>query len=172
MKPFLTSLIRLKVQVNNVRQNQKGVSFVEVLASITLVSIIAVIGWTVLSTGSQHSMTETGKTHIQQDANLILTTLSNEHRKSDAYYIKFQSNEIEVKTCKESICGSFQKITTHQYDYTGTINGIDFSAWDETTKLEPEKSHVDVFLTVTDANNTAKTVSVATTLTRILTSSK
>lgn len=158
--------------MNNVRHDQKGVSFIEVLASITLVSIIAVIGWTVLSTGSRHSITETGKTHLQQDANLIITTLSNEHRRSDAYFIRFPANGIELKTCKDGICGSFHKITDHHYIYTGTVNGIDFSAWDETVQLEPEQKHVDISLTVSDANNPSKTVSVTTTLTRILTSLK
>ncbi|WP_106533834.1 PilW family protein [Planomicrobium soli] len=154
------------------RGDQKGISFVEVLASITLVSIIAMIGWTVLSTGSQHSISETGKTHLQQNANLIMATLSNEHRKSDEYYLRFQNNAIELKSCKDSICGNFRPITESKYKYTGTINEVEFAVWNENQKLEPTKAHVAVLLTVSDSKNPSKLVSVRTKLTRILTSMK
>ena len=151
--------------------NQKGVTLVELLAGLLLVGIVVAIAWTALSIGLKHGAVETNKTQLQQDSNLIITKLTNEHRRSDYYYLRFVNSRLEIKTCSETEgCGTFLPLTDKRYDYSGSIGGTNFTDWDETIKIEPEKSHVDIDLTVAEPGNPKNAVEISTSLTRILTS--
>lgn len=155
--------------------NQKGITLVELIAALALVSIIAVAAWTTLNIGMQHGAAETSKTILQQDANLIVTSLSAEHRKNDGYFLRFMSGHLEISSCKENDltgaldCETFKRITDNTYQYSGSINGTDFSAWSSTTLIEPKKQHVDFILKVADPVKTARSVKLKTTFTRIIT---
>ena len=153
--------------------NQKGVTLVELIVALALVSVIAVIVWTALSIGFKHSAVESSKTHMQQDANLIVTTLSNVHRTNDAYYLKFDSEgQLILKKCpSESSCGTYKRVIDKNYIYKETsING---NAYNGTTfsevKIEPKKANAQLNLKM---NVNKNTVSIKTTLTRIITGMK
>ena len=153
--------------------NQKGITIVELLAALVLVSIIAAIAWNALSIGFKHTAVETSKTQLQQEANLIVTKLINEHRRNDHYYLKTSGTSLEIQTCNDSaagiVCGSFVQLTDSNYLYSGTINDIPFASWDPLTKIEPKTKHVNLVLKVADSIKTTRSVEVKTTLTRILT---
>lgn len=155
--------------------NQKGVTLVELIAALALVSIIAVAAWSALTIGMKHGAAETSKTMLQQDANLIITSLSAEHRGNDAYYIGFTGGKLEISTCNENDstgvldCEPFSRISDNSYLYSGSINGTDFSAWSSATLIEPKKQHVNFILKVADPIKTARAVDVKTSLTRIIT---
>ncbi|WKA56242.1 prepilin-type N-terminal cleavage/methylation domain-containing protein [Planococcus shixiaomingii] len=155
--------------------NQKGITLIELLASLALVSIIAAIAWTALTTGFKHTAAETSKTQLQQEANLVITRITNEHRKNDHYYLQMYAGKLEIKTCKDVppssvTCGGFVKLTDGNYSYSGSINGIDFSSWDKTVKIDPKKTNVNFILKVADPAKPTRSVEIHTTLTRILTS--
>ncbi|MGH2318269.1 PilW family protein [Planococcus sp. SE5232] len=153
--------------------NQKGVTLVELLAGLVLVSIIASIAWTTLSIAFKHSAVETSKTQLQQEANLVVTKLTNKHRKNDYYYLRTSGAIPEIKTCNDSgaaiVCEGFMNLTDTNYLYSGTINGIEFANWDSSTKIDPKNKHVDLVLKVADPIKSTRSVEVKTTLTRILT---
>ncbi|RNF40927.1 prepilin-type N-terminal cleavage/methylation domain-containing protein [Planococcus salinus] len=152
------------------KSNQKGITLVELLAVLALVGIITTLAWTALSIGFQHSAIETSQTQLQQEATLLMTTLTNEHRRSDHYYLRYQDGHLELKTCTETACESFERITTNNYSYNGSVNDINFDDLDPNMKIEPKKAHVEVSLIVADPENLNNEVTVTTTLTRILTS--
>ncbi|QKX51717.1 prepilin-type N-terminal cleavage/methylation domain-containing protein [Planococcus glaciei] len=155
--------------------NQKGVTLVELLAALVLVSIVATIAWTALSIGFKHTAAETSKTQLQQDANLIVTKLTNEHRRNDYYYLQMNAGHLEIKTCNDQTspaiapCGTFVRLTDANFKYTGTINGIQFASWNAATKIDPKNKHVELVLNVADPVKPTRSVEVKTTLTRILT---
>ena len=155
--------------------NQKGISLVELIAGLALVSIIAVIAWTTLTIGMNHGAAETSKTMLQQDANILIMKLSAEHRRNDYYYLSFSGGNLEISTCNDNNitgvmdCDPFTRLTDNSYQYSGSINGTNFSAWDSLTLIEPKKKHLDFILKVADPAQTARSVELNTTLTRILT---
>lgn len=154
--------------------NQKGITLVELIAALALVSIIAAIAWTALSIGFKHTASETNKTQLQQEANLIVATITNEHRRNDYYYLRMNAGTLEINTCNGSSvtalnCEGFTSLMANHYVYTGTINGVDFMGWDPAQIIDPKKKHLDLSLNVTDPANPARSVKVETTLTRILT---
>lgn len=153
--------------------DEKGASLVEVLAVLLLVSIIGGIGWTALNIGMKHNSVETTKTQLQQEANLIVTKLVNEHRRSDHYYLRMADGQLEINSCDAEdmageSCEGFMKLTQQAYQHKGSVNGIDFAALDSTKRFEPKKSHVKLVLKVTDQEEKLS-AGVETKLTRILT---
>ncbi|MBX0315084.1 prepilin-type N-terminal cleavage/methylation domain-containing protein [Planococcus glaciei] len=156
--------------------NQKGVTLVELLAALVLVSIVATIAWTALSIGFKHTAAETSKTQLQQDANLIVTKLTNEHRRNDHYYLKFVSGHLEINPCNVDDvnptiinCEGFVRLTDANFEYSGTINTKPFTDLISPLKIEPKSKHVELELKVADPVKPTRSVEVKTTLTRILT---
>ncbi|WKA60000.1 prepilin-type N-terminal cleavage/methylation domain-containing protein [Planococcus shenhongbingii] len=156
--------------------NQKGITLVELLAALVLVSLVAGIAWTALSIGFKHTAVETNKTSLQQDANLIVSTLSAAHRRNDTYTLKFDANkQLMIKTCEDiTACpatSTFTRVIDNNYDYTDTtINGAiyDGGTFPEVV-VKPKENHTELVLKIKSLNNT---VTVKTTLTRIITGMK
>ena len=147
------------------RLDEKGITLVELLAALLLVSIIATAAWTALSIGMKHTTAETSKTEIQQDGNIIIAQLSAAHRQSDSYKIQFHNDRLLIQTCSETACGDFEPVLDKAYDFSGTvINGV--SAPNESAKIEPKKEHTNIQLELT---RNGRSLSIHTTLTRIRT---
>lgn len=155
--------------------NQKGVTLVELLAALALVSIITAGAWTALMTGMNHGAAETNKTMLQQDANIIISKISAAHRLNDYYYLRFVGGNLEISVCNDNIasgvmdCEPYNKLTDNSFLYSGSIDGTNFSTWDSTTLIEPKKHHVNFILKVADPVKTERKVEIKTTLTRIIT---
>lgn len=153
--------------------DQKGITLVELLAGLVLISLVAGIAWTALSIGFQHTAVETNKTNMQQDANLIIATLTSEHRRNDEYRLTFDANEqLVIKTCEDiTPCPAsavYTPVIEKNYDYKGTIiNDREYtgSSFSEVI-VEPKKNHTDLVLVLDN------TVTVKTILTRIITGMK
>ena len=154
--------------------NQRGITLVELIGALALVSIIAVIAWTALSIGLQHTAHETGKTKLQQEANAIVTKLSAEHRRTEHYYLQFQDGHLQLDSCymqeNEVVCTGFQNVSKESYVFSGTVNTIEFAELKSIDPIYPKEAHVNFSLKVSDPLNSSNSVSVNTTLTRILTS--
>lgn len=145
--------------------DEKGISLVEVLAALLLVSIIATAAWTALSIGMKHTTAETSKTEIQQDANIIITKLSAAHRQNESYSLKFEGGQLMLKVPNATGAGAFERVLDKEYDYTGTIiaGNSDLTA---ETLIEPKKNHANIQLNLT---KNGRNLSIQTTLTRIRT---
>lgn len=65
--------------------NQQGITLVELIAALALVSMVAVLIMTTLSIGIKQSIIENDKVQIQQQSNLIVSQLLNIHRKGEPY---------------------------------------------------------------------------------------
>lgn len=66
-------------------RNERGISLVEVLATISLLSIVGVIIWQVFFQGYQYSQKAISKNLMLQEANIINTSLLKIHQKVDQY---------------------------------------------------------------------------------------
>jgi prepilin-type N-terminal cleavage/methylation domain-containing protein len=65
--------------------NQQGITLVELIAALALVSMVAVLIMTTLSIGIKQSIIENDKVQIQQQSNLIVSQLLKIHRKGEPY---------------------------------------------------------------------------------------
>lgn len=76
--------------------NQKGVTLVELLATLVISGIFATIIWTFLFQTMKTNEVEISKNQLQQEANIILNALNEVHRKSDEYKIDYSNDEIII----------------------------------------------------------------------------
>jgi type II secretory pathway pseudopilin PulG len=106
-------------------RNSKGITLVELVASVALVSMVAVLIMTTLGIGFKHSIAESNNTSIQQEANLIILKLLNEHRKGDCYFLKTESGEIKIApaTCigtTQPTTNLFKSVSDSRFNVTMT----------------------------------------------------
>ncbi|MEC2076796.1 prepilin-type N-terminal cleavage/methylation domain-containing protein [Metabacillus fastidiosus] len=95
-------------------KNEKGLTLVEVLVGLAILSTIMVILGGLLIDGFRHSEKAENITALQQEANLIIRELNNVHRKYDSYTIDFSKNPIIVDYTKDS----FEIPLNSRYIYT------------------------------------------------------
>ncbi|WP_298830424.1 prepilin-type N-terminal cleavage/methylation domain-containing protein [uncultured Planococcus sp.] len=151
------------------KKNEKGITLVELLAALVLVSLIAGVAWTAMSIGFKHSVVETSKTQIQQDANLIIAKLASAHRKSDSYSLGFENGQLVLKTCfDDEGCGSFERVLDKTYNYEETaINGSVYTGAPFTEVIIlPKEQNTAINLKLISGKTT---ISIDTVLTRIIT---
>lgn len=162
------------------KMNQKGITLVELIVVLALVSVITAIAWTALVIGFKHTVIETSKTQLQQEANLVITKITNEHQRNDFYYLAMNAGQLEINKCNENeaavvVCDGFTSLMENNYTYTGSIDGESFISWDSTKLIDPKRKHIKFILEVSDPFHSAdpakpaRSVRVETTLTRILT---
>jgi len=77
--------------------NQKGVTLVELLATLVIFGIFSTIIWAFLFQTVKTNEVEISKNQLQQEANIILNALDEVHRNSSEYTIDYNSDEIIIK---------------------------------------------------------------------------
>lgn len=164
---------RLLAEVDDLKLNQKGITLVELVAALALVSIIATIAMTALTIGMQHGAAETNKTIMQQEANLMISSLMAAHRGSEEYTIIFEDNHLKIDYCDKTPVCSVREIAG-EYNFTGSIvNDVIVDTTSGTpvifADLTPEEKHTKITLKITDLDNPKRTLTVETTLSRLLT---
>ena len=83
------------------KKNESGMTLVEVLATLTVLSMVVVLIWTTLSIATKHTNLETTKLQLQQEANYILTEIQ-EHRKLKCYQLDIREDRVQLFNCNET----------------------------------------------------------------------
>lgn len=82
-------------------ENEKGLTLVELLATLTLLSLVTGIVWTTVSIATQFNVAETTTLRLQQEANYIISELQQVHRNCYEYELTYSREEIKVDKCKK-----------------------------------------------------------------------
>jgi prepilin-type N-terminal cleavage/methylation domain-containing protein len=77
-------------------RKESGLTLVEVLASITILSIVGVIIWQIFIQGIEFSQKSVTNNRLQQEVNIVISTLSRIHRTSNLYTLNSSNCRIEV----------------------------------------------------------------------------
>ncbi|PID04116.1 hypothetical protein CSV67_01185 [Sporosarcina sp. P2] len=85
-----------------IRKNQQGMSVVELLATLLLVSLVSVIIWTTFSISTRMNTSETAKLRLQQEINYIATEAQRLHRKCSSYEFVVKPQRVSVRNCRTS----------------------------------------------------------------------
>ncbi|WP_040228962.1 PilW family protein [Bhargavaea cecembensis] len=103
--------------------NEKGMTLVELIAVLALVGMVVAIIMTLFSIGSKFNSVATRDVHLQQDMNLIITKLTQEHRTGECYSLQASGNRLELsvnprkdgKVSSKAPCGDGAKQPTEIY---------------------------------------------------------
>ncbi|GKV66540.1 MULTISPECIES: PilW family protein [unclassified Sporosarcina] len=101
-------------------KNQKGMTLVEVLATLILLSLVAGVIWTTVSIASQFNISETSNLRLQQEANYIISQLQQVHRNCFTYDLTISKNEVRVDNCMEdkvTSSESYNGVISNQFNY-------------------------------------------------------
>jgi prepilin-type N-terminal cleavage/methylation domain-containing protein len=137
-------------------QNQRGLTLIEVLASLTILSIVGILIWQVYFQGMNYSATTISKNNMQQEATLLTSKLTKIHQTSEVYELS------------NSACG-----ITVSYTKQGTVNVEEFKdpdmcfEIDFTGEVEPDLTDLPLKLTIYDPSKAENRIVVDTFLYRL-----
>lgn len=99
--------------------NQRGLTLVEVLATLVIVSIVGILVWNLLFQGFDFSKRTISANELQKEANLINTNIQNLHTKHKIHNIYVENNALIIEYDEEQ-----KEIFNHPNIY---YNLIDYS---------------------------------------------
>jgi type II secretory pathway pseudopilin PulG len=145
-------------------RTERGITLVEVLATVTILSIIGITIWQIFFAGYNFSQKSVTKNMLNQEANLVITTLTRIHQTEEEYRIISAGCKISVldKTNKE-----IALFTHPQYCFRAE-NPIDFS------ELPPDPhtpstdgNDIELIVRISENSNNTNHVAVRTLLYRL-----
>ncbi len=80
----------------NSMKNQAGITLIELLATLTILSFLLGIIYSVFSNGLQYSSKAKNTVSIQQEANYLLTVLKEQHEKVNSYTVTVNNDHKKV----------------------------------------------------------------------------
>lgn len=149
--------------------NQKGLTLVEILATITILSIVGILVWSVFLQGTQYSNEALTKNQLTQEANYVQVNLKDIHQNTDEYKIIFPTpcsirieyNESDVFYLENAqICYEMSSFITS--DDNSPINVLE-------TSIYPKNKHYSISfeLILKEKNNEANHIVTHTNLYRL-----
>lgn len=106
-----------------IKKNQDGISLVEVLATIVIVTLIGFLAWNTFFQGANYSKTAMTKNQMYQEANLIMIELTKNHQNTPKYVINsvdtcsFEVSQLEdsgqttkIKKSHNKLCYSIEHL--------------------------------------------------------------
>lgn len=138
-------------------QKQCGLTFIELLATITVLSIIGIIIWNVFIQGNKYSQTSISKNMLQQEANLVITNLTKIHQTSAQYEIISSSCQISVSITKKDGTTTSQVFDSPTICYSTNFSGI----------VDPSQDDINLTITLSDKKNSSNHLDVDTVLYRL-----
>lgn len=141
-------------------RNERGLTLVELLATLTIIAFIGIIIWNVFLQGSKYAQNAGSKNSMIQEANFVIANLLKIHQTSDSYTINQNSScSVTVTYTK----GSVQQ--TQVFDDQKLCISISLNNLPGT--INPNLIDVPLTLTVSDKQNSNNTISVNSTLYRV-----
>jgi type II secretory pathway pseudopilin PulG len=141
----------------NLKRGEQGVTLVETLATLVIMSIIGVSIWSIFFQGYKFSEKSISKNSMVQEANLLITDLTKIHQSSEKYL--FENVDCKIKVTVNDTLPA--KVFEHQ--------NMCYSTNISSATVFPKQSGGNLPLTVTiyDKNNPDNKVSVRAKLYRI-----
>ncbi|MEC1521776.1 prepilin-type N-terminal cleavage/methylation domain-containing protein [Neobacillus niacini] len=152
-------------------ENERGVTLIELLAVVSIISIIGVVIWGVFFQGIQYSQKSFSKNFMIQETNIILTNLIKNHQTVKSYDIENPSCKIVIKsrltadpTVYETVEYSHPKICINL-----EIKQADGSVIKSKSNIIPSQASGDTTLTIiaSDKVDPANKVSIEAQLYRL-----
>ncbi|MFP5114422.1 type II secretion system protein [Bacillaceae bacterium C204] len=138
-------------------RNHRGLTFIELLVSIAIVSFIGIIIVSTLSQSVNYSQKSISKNFIQQEANILNTQLIKIHQKSKQYVLSNSNCEINVSITNKDDSTQTQLFTNTKLCYSINLSGI----------VIPGQEDKNLILTVSDRNDPNNSIKITTLLYRL-----
>lgn len=138
-------------------RNQHGLTLIELLVTITIISFLGIIIWNVFSQGIKFSQKSISQNFIQQEANIVNANLISIHQKSKQYVISNANCEINVVITNQDNTTQTQLFTNNKLCYSINLTGI----------IIPGQENKNITLTVADRKDSNNSFVINTLLFRL-----
>ncbi|WP_223591141.1 PulJ/GspJ family protein [Neobacillus bataviensis] len=147
------------------KRDESGLTLVEVLATLAIFSMVAVIIWSVFFQGFNFSEKAISKNFMLQESNILVTNLKRVHQKLIKYEIKSENCSIKVT----DLTTSSQVQEFNHPSICFKILEINNVTGSGPKTIEPNKNANDISLkiSVSDKNNSANSITINTFLYRV-----
>jgi prepilin-type N-terminal cleavage/methylation domain-containing protein len=125
-------------------RTQRGITLIELLVTIAILSVIGAIIWSVFFQGFNFSQKSVTKNRLQQEANIVIVNLTRIHQTSLVYSISSSDCKITVNYTK--------KVDNSQQSLVFEGDGLCYTT-DMTGSFDPNQNDNDVKVTVYDQND-------------------
>lgn len=137
---------------------QKGVTLIEVLATIVILASISGLVYGVFFQSLNSYEKTQSHALLRQEANLILAELTNAHRENDSYKVSTNSSMLLYVNNQEISNDSFHyKLLMNGTDVANTTNGF----------LVDTTKYIDVELTVIDPSHDNESFTISTVIQKL-----
>ncbi|WP_040227021.1 PilW family protein [Bhargavaea cecembensis] len=144
-------------------ENENGMTLVEVLATLVIGTMFMLLAMTIMGLNMKMNATQASTTRLQQEANLVVSQLTENHRRCNSpYNLQLSANQV-VLSCN----GDSQTLGGGTYNHELSVGE---TAVNQTTPLQvdaKQQTDVHVTLTVIDPDHQNKEMTVSTTLSRL-----
>ncbi|MDQ6599833.1 prepilin-type N-terminal cleavage/methylation domain-containing protein [Bacillus salipaludis] len=144
-------------------RDERGLTLIEVLASITILSILGVIIWNVFLQGYKLSQRAVSKNSMIQETNLVITNLTRIHQKSTQYTLSNTGANCEITINYTKMDGTTQ---TEIYNNPQICFNFDITN-SVTMPVNPKQNDVSLKITSSDKKNPSNNITINTMLYRI-----
>lgn len=158
------------------KKDESGLTLVEVLATLTIISIVSIIIWSVFFQGLNFSKKATSKNLMLQEINILITNLTKIHQTSSEYEItSSSSNNCEItitskkrdKILNKDVIQPVRIFSNSQICFGFVLDIKNKRSGSDPNKIEPNENDVSITLNAIDINNPDNKVTMKSYLYRI-----
>lgn len=154
-----------------VKTNQNGLTIIEILATILILSFVTIITINIFSNGIRGSSSAKNSILLQQETNYLLAVLRENHENGDEYEIKVENYDQKVtitnKVTLESTVFSNKKLLYEIIDLKNNINAKDTITQKPLDNMHPENKRFEVKIKISLKDNPSIFYEINTTFSRL-----
>jgi hypothetical protein len=144
------------------QHRENGLTLVEVLATIILLSLVGIIIWSIFFQGYTFSQRAISKNLMHQETNLLIANLTNIHRTTEYYEISNTESDCKIEV--KYVSKDETSVKTETFSHPNMC----FKFENEVTNpVEPNKINLQLELTTTDKYVPDNKVTIDTFLYRV-----
>ncbi|MFJ5715543.1 type II secretion system protein [Neobacillus sp. NPDC093127] len=149
-------------------RNERGLTLIEVLGTLTILSIVGVIIWNVFFQGFVYSKKAISRNFMQQETNIIITNIKKIHQSNINYTISSSNCDITVIYQKDKLTSAKTQVYSHsQICYNLEIKIDTTNNGSGPVLIEPNKTDVTLKVKTSDRKNPKNIVTIDTFLYRM-----
>ena len=135
--------------------NERGLTLVEVLATVIILSIISILAWRIFFQGTEYSKKAVSKNQMQQEANIIIASLNSIHKRSIEY-------SIDSSNCKISV-----QYTTQSTTKTEVFENSQMCIQANDLTITPKTTDADLNITIEEKGRPKNKIQINSLLSRL-----
>jgi len=138
-------------------KNERGLTLVEVLATLIIFTLIFILAWSIFFQGTNYTKKAVSKNQLQQEVNVIISSLNSIHKRSTEY-------AATINSCSFSIQYTAQGVTKKEV-FENSQMCIKLSNF--TSPVVPKTTDVEIELVIEENDNPNNKVHINTLLSRL-----